>query len=135
MEKAGRVFKQCLRLLGKTNPADEFASGALTEAVAAYHAQNGEWNQAERAWRIGQCFPWFAENAWTGLVKLHAYRGLLQANVAFESARNKFCAETDSLMLPGNNSKRAASAEKEFRRYAKHLAPVIPAKERWRFGL
>jgi len=87
-----------------------------------------------RIWEAGQELSALAENAWDGLVKLHAYRGLLQANVAFESAKANVFREDDGLMLPGNSAGRCHSANKTFRRYAKHLARVIPAKERWRFG-
>jgi hypothetical protein len=70
------------------------------------------------------------------LVKLHAYRGFLEANNAFESSKGKDFLEDEKsvLMLPDNSIKRSAWVDKRFRRYAKHLAKVIPAKERWKYG-
>ena len=137
IEKAKIICKKCLRLLRKVDPDDDFVASSLLEAVASYHAQTGDWHQAERVWKYGRKYPWFAENAWEGLVRLHAYRGFLEANNAFESVKGKDFLEDKNLalMLPDNSSERSAQVDKIFHRYAKHLAKVIPAKERWRFGL
>jgi hypothetical protein len=55
---------------------------------------------------------------------------------AFESSKGKDFLEDEKsvLMLPDNSIKRSAWVDKRFRRYAKHLAKVIPAKERWKYG-
>ena len=134
MEKAHPLCRKCRRQLQATNPGDELAVGSLLEALGSYYAQTGDWHLAEQAWKSGQDYSPFAENAWDGLVKLHAYRGLLQANVAFDSARANIFSDDDNLMLPGNSAGRCAWIDKKFHRPAKYLARVIPAKERWRFG-
>ncbi len=134
LEKARSLHKKCLRQLQATDSRDEFAISSLLEALGSYYAQVGEWSLAEQAWKSGQDYSTFAENAWDGLVKLHAYRGLLQANLAFDSAKENIFSEDDGLMLPGNSAGRCALVDNTFRRYAKHLARVIPPKERWRFG-
>ena len=136
MEKAQIICKKCLRMLRKVDSCDDFVASSLLEAVASYHAQAGDWDFAERAWKCGRKYPWFVENAWEGLVRLHAYRSFLEANNAFESVKGIDFLEDKkmALMLPGNSIERSALVDKKFHRYAKHLAKVIPAKERWRFG-
>ena len=134
IEKTDEISKKCLRLIRKET--DDFFKSCLLEALGSYFAQTGKWEAAEQAWKTGQEFPSFVENAWDGLVKLHAYRGFLEANNAFESSKGKDFLEDNkaALMLPDNSTKRSAWVDKRFRRYAKHLAKVIPAKERWKFG-
>jgi hypothetical protein len=133
LEEAASVFLICLKQLKTAR--DKFDKSCLLEAVAAYLAQTGEWEKAESAWEAGQEFPYLAENAWDGLTKLHAYRGLLQANIAFETAKQNSFWDEPALMLPNNSIRRSIAVDRKFHRYASHLAKVIPAKERWRFGM
>jgi hypothetical protein len=119
MNEATTIFHQCER--AAVDGLDEFDSSCLAEAAACFLAQSRDWDEAARIWELGTELEPFASNARAGLVKLHAYRGLLQARRADYDGQDY-------------DSKSDAQLDKRFRRYASHFAKVIPAKERWRFG-
>lgn len=135
MEEATALSNACYRRFMRTN--DEFEESCLAEAIAACEAQVGSWGAAETMWQLGaERWP-FAPQAWEGLVKLNALRGLLTANKVFRFvSRARRTHECQSL-----NAKTRCATEQlseldvNFHRHARHLAKVIPAKERWQFGL
>lgn len=132
-DEAKKIFRKCRRELHPD--LDEQDMSSLTEAMASHLAQSGDWPAAARFWRLGSQLESFAPNAWEGLIKLHAYDGLLQANEAFDAIRSEeFWDSSTDVMLPGNTNEIRRLLDKKFHRLAKHLAKVIPAKERWRFG-
>lgn len=136
MEEAAVLFKSCGRRLRKCE--DEVEQSCFLEATAGFAAQAGDWDAAERVSLEGTKFWPVVPNAWERLVKLHALRGLLEANEVFDFVRDER-ARTDSRTSPV--AKASCTAEQlneldaDFHRHAKHLAKVIPAKERWQFGL
>lgn len=142
MEQAQRVYNRCQRIWRNHVPSEasdedsEFVVSILTEAMAAYLAQRRKWQQAEELWSIGQDLWPFAPNAWEGLTKLHALRGLLKANDVFDYVRDdEFWSNSCVLNTQQNALAMRRAADIEFHRYAKHFAKIVPARERWRFGL
>lgn len=136
MDEAAALLLVCCGKFKRTE--DEFERSCLTEAIAGCLAQKGCWDTAELFWLTGTDLWPFAPQAWGGLVKLHALRGLLKANEVFDFVRAE-CSREDSRASP--NAKVPCTSEQlneldvDFHRHAKHLAKVIPAKERWQFGL
>ena len=136
MEEAAALLHRVRRCFGRTK--DEFERSCLLEATGCLFAQEGDWGQAESVSGRATEFWSFAPNAWERLVKIHSLRGLLTANEVFNFLRVERD-RTDSRVSP--NAKAPCSPERlneldvNFHRHAKHLAKVVPAKERWRFGL
>lgn len=132
-EEATSLFKGCRRRY--RNATDDFERSCLLEAAGCLLAQIGEWGEAEAVSERGSGFWPFASNAWERLVKLHALRGLMTANEVFEFLRH----ERERMSSP--NAKVPCTPERlneldlDFHRHAGHLARVIPARERWQFGL
>ena len=68
---------------------------------------------------------------------MHALLGLLTANDVFEfvsRARNTNECQSPNAKVPCS-SEQLDVIDRDFHRHAAHLARVIPAKERWQFGL
>jgi tetratricopeptide (TPR) repeat protein len=131
--EAKNIFRRCQRALRP--PLDELDLSSLGEAMASYLVQTGNWEAAARIWNQNAQLETFAPDAWEGLIKLHAYRGLLQANEAFDAIKHeKFWDSSTEVTLPGNSKQIRTLLDKKFHRYAMHLAKVVPANERWKFG-
>lgn len=136
MEEAAALLHRVRRCFGRTK--DEFERSCLLEAAGCLFAQEGDWGQAESVSERAKEFWPFAPNAWERLVKIHSLRGLLSANEVFDFVRRERD-RADSHLSP--NAKASCTSERlneldlNFHRHAKHLAKVIPAKERWQFGL
>ena len=134
-EEATALLNTCYRWFTSTD--DEFEESCLAEAIAVCEAQNGSWGEAEAMWQLGAGRWPFAPQAWEGLVKLNALRGLLTAKKVFRFVSR--ARRTHECQTP--NAKAKCTPEqlevlaRDFHRHAKHLAKVIPAKERWQFGL
>ena len=134
IEEATPIVRKCRRALA--NCADDFDASQLVEAIGCYLAQSGKWDEAEHVWTLGTGLMPFAPNAWEGLVKIHALRSFLQANEAFAYINDdEFWTDESSGLLPQVMRRARPMYDVTFHRYAKHLAKVVPAKERWRFGL
>ena len=135
LEEATALSKACYRRFIRTN--DEFEESCIAEAIAACEAQNGSWGAAETIWQLGADRWPFAPQAWEGLVKLNALRGLLTANQVFRfvsRARRTHECQSPNAKVPCA-PEQLEVLDRDFHRHAKQLAKVIPAKERWQFGL
>ena len=136
VQEAGDLLKLNTRRFRKSE--HDLDQSCLMEATACYAAQDGNWEAAEFVCERSTGFWPFAPNAWERLVKIYALRGLLKANEVFDFVRGERD-RTDSRVSP--NAKAPCTPERlneldvNFHRHAKHLAKVVPAKERWRFGL
>ena len=136
VQEAGDLLKLNTRRFRKSD--SDFDQSCLMEATACYAAQDGNWEAAELVCERSTGFWPFAPNAWERLVKIHALRGLLKANEVFDFVRVERD-RTDSRVSPNAKApcppERLHELDVDFHRHAKHLAKVIPARERWRFGL
>jgi hypothetical protein len=135
MEEASALLNTCYRWFTSTD--DEFEESCLAEAIAACEAQTGSWAAAETMWQLGADRWPFAPQAWEGLVKLNALRGLLTANQVFRfvsRARRTHECQSPNAKVPCA-PEQLEVWDQDLHRHAKHLAKVIPAKERWQFGL
>lgn len=135
MEEAAALCKSAIRRQEKCS--DAFDQSCLLEATACCLAQQGCWVAAEYVSEECTQFWPFAPNAWDRLVKIHALRGLMSANEVFGFVTR--ARRTHECQSP--NAKVACTTEQlneldaDFHRQASRLAKVIPAKERWQFGL
>jgi hypothetical protein len=113
----------------------EFDKSCCLEAIAMYCAQTGQWAEAERVWSAGEQLMPFAPNATEGMVKIHALMAQQKAEAAVARLKSGKLTNGDcGLMLPSGRGS-SKHAEAELRRCARHLAKVVPDRERWRFGL
>lgn len=134
-DEATALSRVCFRRFKRTE--DEFEKSCLAEAMACCLAQAGLWETAELFWEAGTEFWPFAPQAWERLVQLHALRGLMTANKVFEfvkRARNANECQSPNAKVPCA-PEQLDVLDRDFHRKAAHLARVIPAKERWHFGL
>jgi putative heme degradation protein len=83
---------------------------------------------------LGKDFWPLASTAWERLVQLHALRGLLKANEVFEMVKRERAMKhvNSPWALDGDCLEKL---DRDFHAKALSLAKVIPAEERWRFGL
>ena len=136
MEEAGVLYKISIRRFKRAE--DEFEQSCLLEAIGCYWAQNRDWGAAEYACQRGaDCWP-FAPQAWQRLVKIQAARGWQMAtelSAAIDQERSE--RKTDSSPASTNHGTAKDLAEQKalLNRQASRLAKVVPAKERWQFGL
>ena len=135
IEEAAVLCKSAIRRQEKCD--DAFDQSCLLEATACCLAQQGCWVAAEFVSEECTQFWPFAPNAWERLVKIHALRGLMSANDVFKFVSR--ARRTHECQSPNTNVPCAAEQlndlDVDFHRHARHLAKVIPAKERWQFGL
>ena len=136
MEEAELIYKATIRKFRRVE--DEFEQSCLLEAIGCYWAQNRDWGAAEYACERGaDCWP-FAPQAWQRLVKIQAVRGWQMAtelSVLIDQERSD--RETGRSPAASNHGTAAGLAEQKtlLDRQATRLAKVVPAKERWQFGL
>ena len=131
--EAERLVKRCWRRFKYAG--EELEQSCLTEAMACFLAQSRKWDEAQEFWEIGSSLWPFATHAWDGLIKLHALRGHHKANEVFSHLQEaKSCCHLagTKACLP---KECIDELNRQFHLKALHLAKVIPAKERWRFGL
>ena len=136
MEAAEPLYRASVRKFRRVE--DEFEQSCLLEAMGCYWAQNQDWGAAEYACERGaDCWP-FAPQAWQRLVKIQAVRGWhlateLSALIAQE------CSDRDTGSSPAASNHGTAEDLAEQKalldRQATRLAKVVPARERWQFGL
>ena len=135
MDEASALLKLCRRHFKRTK--DEFERSCVLEAAGCLYAQEGSWGHAESASVRGTEFWPFAPNAWERLVKLQALRGLMTANEVFDfvsRARRTHECQSPNAKVPCA-PEQLEDLDRDFHHKAAHLAKVIPAKERWHFGL
>lgn len=134
-DEATALSRVCFRRFKRTD--DEFEKSCLAEAMACCLAQAGSWETAELFWEAGTEFWPFAPQAWERLVQLHALRGLMAANEVFEFVRRARsiheCQSPNAKVSCA--SEQLEDLDRDFHCKAAQLARVIPAKERWHFGL
>ena len=141
-KRATRVFRKCRRVW-ESLVRDEFNRetkavfvSTLIEAMALYQARMGRWGEAVELWTLGKENMPFAPNAWEGLIKLHTLRACLETNDALERIRDdEFWTDDCAIVLPKNQTALREKHDRQFQRFARHLANIVPHKERWRFGL
>ena len=136
IQEAEPIYKASVRKFRRVE--DEFEQSCLLEAMGCYWAQNRDWGAAEYACERGADFWPFAPQAWQRLVKIQAARGWQMATelsslVGLESSQQISGASTTST----NHGTAEDLAEQKalLDRQATRLAKVVPAKERWQFGL
>ena len=135
MEEAAVLLKSAIRR--QEQCGDAFDQSCLMEATACCLAQQGFWVAAEYVSKECTQFWPFAPNAWERLVKIHALRGLLSANEVFgflSRARRTHECQSPNAKVPCT-TEQLNELDADFHRQASHLAKVIPANERWQFGL
>ena len=136
MEEAELIYKASVRKFRRVE--DEFEQSCLLEAMGCYWAQNRDWGAAEYACERGADFWPFAPQAWQRLVKIQAARGWQMATelfslVGLESSQQIPGASTTS--TNHGTAKDLVEQKTLLDRQAARLAKVVPAKERWQFGL
>jgi len=136
IEEAEPLYKASIRMFRRVE--DEFEQSCLLEAIGCYWAQNRDWGAAEYACQRGaDCWP-FAPQAWQRLVKIQAARGWQMAT-ELSALIDQECSELEKAGLPTSGNYGTAKDLDEqkalLNRQASRLAKVVPAKERWQFGL
>ena len=136
MEEAEPLYRASVRKFRRVE--DEFEQSCLLEAMGCYWAQNRDWGAAEYACERGADFWPFAPQAWQRLVKIHAARGWQMAT-ELSVLIDQECSELEKAGLPTSCNHGTAEDLAEQKalldRQASRLAKVVPAKERWQFGL
>jgi len=134
MKLAKALVPKCKKALEVCQ--DEQDGSSLIEAVACYFAQAADWDKAVEMWEYGERAMPFAPNAWEGILKINALKAFLKANEVFQFVReDEPWEKLDVAFMARSGGSARLKADKLFHRYAKHLAKVVPAKERWRFGV
>ncbi|MEN9574440.1 MAG: hypothetical protein RL514_2295 [Verrucomicrobiota bacterium] len=136
MEEAEPLYRASIRKFRQVE--DEFEQSCLLEAIGCYWAQNRDWGAAEYACARGaDCWP-FAPQAWQRLVKIHAARGWQMATELCALIEQE-CSERATGSSPTSSNHGTAEDLDEqkslLERQAARLTKVVPAKERWQFGL
>jgi hypothetical protein len=137
MEEAELIYQASVRRFKRVED-DEFEQSCLLEAIGCYWAQKRDWGAAEYACERGaDCWP-FAPQAWQRLVKIQAVRGwqiATELSALIDQERSE--RETGSSPTSTNHGTAEELAEHKalLQRQATRLAKVVPAKERWQFGL
>lgn len=136
IDEAEPIYKASVRRFKRVE--DEFEQSCLLEAMGCYWAQNRDWGAAEYVCQRGaDCWP-FAPQAWQRLVKIHAIRGWQMAT-ELSALIGQECSELEKADLPTSCNHGTAEDLAEQKtlldRQASRLAKVVPAKERWQFGL
>ncbi|MEW6302671.1 MAG: hypothetical protein AB1705_04320 [Verrucomicrobiota bacterium] len=134
VDEAGVLARRCERF--PVEHADETDVSCLVEALACHAAQTRRWDIAQHLWESGRYLSPFDVNAVDGLVKLHALRALLAASEMLGNTTDELAAfergrEPESM----EDLLATLQTEADFKKKALHLAKVIPAEERWRFGV
>ncbi|MEN9677419.1 MAG: hypothetical protein RIS76_3315 [Verrucomicrobiota bacterium] len=136
IQEAEPIYKASVRKFKRVE--DEFDQSCLLEALGCYWAQNRDWGAAEYASERGADFWPFAPQAWQRLVKIQAVRGWQMAT-ELSAAIDQGCSEreTGSSAAASNHGTSADLVEQKalLDRQAARLSKVVPAKERWQFGL
>ena len=144
--EAAGLYRRCRRIWRRRiksnsveevlDPDKELDNAALIEAMASYLAQAGQWKDASLWWSMGQCLSPFAENAWEGLLKLHAVKAIQIGKEAIEVAEKTGLGYDDvPLMLPGLRKSGIEEFKHRFQGFKQHLFKVVPETELWRFGV
>ena len=136
IEEAEPLYRASVRKFRRVD--DEFDQSCLLEAMGCYWAQNQDWGAAEYACERGaDCWP-FAPQAWQRLVKIQAVRGWHLAT-ELSVLIGQECSERQAGTSPTSCNHGTAEDLDEQKalldRQASRLAKVVPAKERWQFGL
>ena len=136
IEEAELIYKASIRRFKQAE--DEFEQSCLLEAIGCYWAQNRDWGAAEYACQRGADYWPFAPQAWQRLVKIQAARGWQMATELSVLIAQE-CSERETGRSPAasNHGTAAGLAEQKalLDRQASRLAKVVPANERWQFGL
>ena len=136
IQEAEPIYKASVRKFRRVE--DEFEQSCLLEAMGCYWAQNRDWGAAEYACERGADFWPFAPQAWQRLVKIQAVRGWQMATELSVLIVQE-CSELEKAGLTASCNHGTAEDLVEQKtlldRQAARLAKVIPAKERWQFGL
>lgn len=136
MEEAEPLYRASIRKFKRAE--EEFEQSCLLEAIGCYWAQNRDWGAAEYACERGADYWPFAPQAWQRLVKIHAVRGWQMAT-ELSVLIDQECSERETGSSPAASNHGTAEDLDEQKalldRQASRLAKVVPAKERWQFGL
>ena len=137
MEEAELIYKASVRRFKRVED-DEFEESCLLEAIGCYWAQNRDWGAAEYACETGgDCWP-FAPQAWQRLVKIQAVRGWQMAtelSAAIDEDVSERLTGASPTTTEHGTAEDLAEQKALLDRQATRLAKVVPAKDRWQFGL
>ncbi len=137
MEEAEVTYQVSVRRFRRVEE-DEFEESCLLEAIGCYWAQNQDWGAAEYACETGgDCWP-FAPQAWQRLVKIQAVRGWQMAtelSAAIDEDVSERLTGASPTTTEHGTAEDLAEQKALLDRQATRLAKVVPAKERWQFGL
>ena len=129
------VQRQCLRAL---KSADEpFALSNLLEALASYHAHQGELDAAEHYWKQSAGLEPFAHKALAGLVEIAAVRGQLLAKAGLLQIEKfrKEGVDEEAVILPNNRGSALEKAARDLKRYQTILQKIVPPRKLRDFGV
>jgi tetratricopeptide (TPR) repeat protein len=129
LKQAKKVARLCSEILAVAK--DNFTKASMSDALAAYYLQIGEWQQALRFWGQAAVEPAFQRQRLCGIVKVHLMQALAAARAGLASVAGSrrhpdFSAE---IQLPGNDASMATDTERELKDLERAIEKLLPEVE------